>query len=259
VIPLFHDFTGATVLVVGGGSVGARKARRFAREARVVVVSPEFDARFDGRESWVGESGIGGSGDGSGGADALGDVGTDEGAAEPGVELVRAAPTPADAADWVARTAPALVVAATDDADLNAALERAAREAGVLVNRADESGGRDPGSVVVPATVRDDPVTVAISTGGASPALAKHLRERIEKEIRDAGAMATLTGELRADLEGRGIGPERRRDAVRAVVRNDSVWKALRAGDSKAGQEAPRVIRSELDEPERADGGGSSQ
>ncbi|MFC6768071.1 NAD(P)-dependent oxidoreductase, partial [Natrinema soli] len=38
-IPLLHDFTNATVLVFGGGHVGARKARRFAREARVLVVS----------------------------------------------------------------------------------------------------------------------------------------------------------------------------------------------------------------------------
>jgi hypothetical protein len=38
-IPLLHDFTGATVLVFGGGTVGARKARRFASEADVVVVS----------------------------------------------------------------------------------------------------------------------------------------------------------------------------------------------------------------------------
>ncbi|MFC6772099.1 NAD(P)-dependent oxidoreductase, partial [Halorubrum pallidum] len=36
-IPLYHDFTGETVLVIGGGGVGARKASRFADEARVVV------------------------------------------------------------------------------------------------------------------------------------------------------------------------------------------------------------------------------
>ncbi len=39
-IPLLHDFADATVLIFGGGPVGARKARRFAREATVVVVSP---------------------------------------------------------------------------------------------------------------------------------------------------------------------------------------------------------------------------
>jgi len=45
VIPLFHDFTDETVLVFGGGPVGARKARRFAAEADVVVVSPGVRGR----------------------------------------------------------------------------------------------------------------------------------------------------------------------------------------------------------------------
>ncbi|MFC4357311.1 bifunctional precorrin-2 dehydrogenase/sirohydrochlorin ferrochelatase [Halobium salinum] len=234
-IPLFHDFAGETVLVVGGGSVGARKARRFAREARVVVVSPAFDARFDDAESW-------------------GDDVEGEGA---GVDLVRAAPTPDSVGEWVRRAEPVLVVAATDDGELNAAVERAAREAGALVNRTDQSGGREAGSVVVPATVRDDPVTVAISTGGGSPALSKHLRERLEDELAGAGAMATLSAEVRADLKARGIAPERRRTAVRAVVRSDTVWKALRTGDSKAGQEAARVIRNELDELDAEDVGNS--
>ncbi len=44
-IPLYHDFSDETVLIFGGGPVGARKARRFAAEARVVVVSPEFGNR----------------------------------------------------------------------------------------------------------------------------------------------------------------------------------------------------------------------
>lgn len=41
-IPLVHDLSDETVVVFGGGPVGARKAHRFAREARTVVVSPEF-------------------------------------------------------------------------------------------------------------------------------------------------------------------------------------------------------------------------
>ncbi|WP_353634387.1 bifunctional precorrin-2 dehydrogenase/sirohydrochlorin ferrochelatase [Halobacterium sp. NMX12-1] len=206
-IPLFHDFEGETVLVVGGGPVGARKARKFAREADVVVLSPEF-------------------------ADA------DFGAAE----RVQAAPGPEDAADWVARADPALVVAATDDADVNDAFAGAAREAGALVNRADESGGRDADSVVVPATIRDDPVAVAVSTGGASPALSKYLREQLEDELAGAGGMADLTASLRAELKAADVPPETRRDAVRAVVRSGPVWKALRTGGTNARQTADDVV-----------------
>ncbi|WP_129113106.1 precorrin-2 dehydrogenase/sirohydrochlorin ferrochelatase family protein [Halegenticoccus tardaugens] len=207
-IPLFHDFDGETVLVFGGGPVGARKARRFAREARVVVVAPTFADREFGA-----------------------------------AELVRAAPAPDEVAAWVDRFDPALVVAATDDEAVNEAAEAAARERCALVNRADEAGGRDRGSVVVPATVRDGPVTVAVSTGGASPALSKLLRERLESELADAGAMATLTADLRAELKDEGAPADERRTAVRAVVRDPRVWKALRTGESKARREADRVIR----------------
>jgi precorrin-2 dehydrogenase/sirohydrochlorin ferrochelatase len=215
-IPLHHDFRGETVLVFGAGPVGARKARRFAREARVVVVSPAFvDRRF-----------------------------TPEGDATGHVERVRAAPTPEDVPAWFERTDPALVVAATDDADLNAAIAATADERGVLHNRADRSGtGRRPvGEVVVPATVREDPVVASLATGGASPALSKHLRQRLEEELAGAGAMAELTAEVRTDLRARDVGPDARREAVRRVVRSPSVWKGLGDGSTNARQEATAVI-----------------
>jgi precorrin-2 dehydrogenase/sirohydrochlorin ferrochelatase len=212
VIPLLHDFAGETVLVLGGGPVGARKARRFAREARVVVASPAFAAR------------------------EFGDA-----------ERVRAAPAPEEVGGWLDRTGAALVVAATDDAAVNAAAVSAARERGVLVNRADRAGDRSgPGSVVVPATVEDPPVTVAVATGGTAPALSRYLRERIEDEFEGAGAMARLVGDLRADLQSRGVEPGPRRDALRAVVRSSRVWKGLRRGESNGRAEAKRVIRESL-------------
>jgi precorrin-2 dehydrogenase/sirohydrochlorin ferrochelatase len=206
-IPLLHDFAGATVLVFGGGSVGARKARRFAREADVIVLSPTFaDVDFGG------------------------------------AERVRAAPDADGVTDWITDTDPALVVAATDDGELNAAIEQAARDAGALINRTDEHGERDPGSVVVPATVRDGPVTVAVSTGGTSPALSRYLRQEIEDDVDGAGEMARLTGELRAELQAAAVDPDERRDAIRAVVRSGRVWKHLDSGRTKPRQVAEDVI-----------------
>ena len=222
-IPLYHDFSDATVLVVGGGSVGARKAKRFASEAAVVVVSPEFDSRFADEEF-------------------------------PAVERIRAAPSVDDAAAWLDRTEPALVVAATNDGDLNAALADAAAERDILVNRTDRSGDRDIGSVVVPATVDDDPVSVAISTGGRSPALSRYLRQQIEGEIENAGAMAELTGQLRAELQATKP-PAERRAAIREVVRSPSVWKALHSGIAKGRDEATRVMRQD----DHGDDGGDAE
>jgi len=243
VIPLYHDFTGQRVLVFGGGPIGARKARRFAAEARTVVVSPAFEADDYG-----------------------------------GAALVRARPTPDGIAGWLDRAAPALVVTATDVDSVNDAVEAAASERGILVNRADRSAATDaddapaggagadgdgaaaddspsdaptsgrssgaPTDVVVPATVTDGDVRVAISTGGRSPALAKHLRERIEAELDGAEGMASLTADLRAELRASDLDPSARRDAIRAVVRDPEVWKALRTGTSNPRREATRVIRN---------------
>jgi precorrin-2 dehydrogenase/sirohydrochlorin ferrochelatase len=214
VIPLGHDFGGETVLVFGGGAVGARKARRFAREARVVVVSPTF---------------------------ADDDFGTSE--------FVRAAPTPADVPAWLDAADPALVVAATDDDALNAAIASVATERGVLVNRADRSGGRDRGSVVVPATVEDGPVTVAVTTSGTSPAVSRHLRRELAAVVDGAGVVATVVGELRDELKRRGVDPERRRAAIRAVAESEVVWTVAREdGDREATREAAeRVLADALE------------
>ena len=70
-------------------------------------------------------------------------------------------------------------------------------------------------------------MVVAVSTGGRSPALSRHLRERIENDISGSGELATLTSELRTDLKEEGVDPEDRRAAMRAVVRSSDVWKAL--------------------------------
>ena len=223
-IPLYHDFTNATVLVVGGGTVGARKAMRFCSEAHVVVLSPDFDERLLEAAKRSAEEALLGS-----------------------VELVRAAPSPSTVSGWIERLSPALVVAATDDEAVNEAAETAALETGALVNRTDVSGARDPGSVVVPATVDDDPVRVAISTGGQSPALAKALRQRIESAIDGAGEMALLSGELRTALVDAGVDPAERRTAIRRVVRSPAVWKGLQKGRSYARDEAYNVIEEVVD------------
>ncbi len=210
-IPLLHDFAGATVLVFGGGPVGARKARRFDREADVIVVSPEFGDR------------------------TFGDA-----------ELVRAAPAPEAIGDWLERTEPALVVAATDDEAVNDAAADAARERGRLCNRADRSGGREPGSVVVPATVREDPVVVSIATGGTAPALSKYLRQELEETLSGAGEMARVCDALRSELKSRDVAPTRRREIVTDVVNSPSVWTALRTGTSNTGQVIEDVLCDEL-------------
>jgi precorrin-2 dehydrogenase/sirohydrochlorin ferrochelatase len=58
--------------------------------------------------------------------------------------------------------------------------------------------------------------------------------------------MADLSGELREELKRREIPPEKRREAIRRVVRSEGVWKALQKGRSYGRQEADSVIEEVL-------------
>jgi precorrin-2 dehydrogenase/sirohydrochlorin ferrochelatase len=212
-LPLLHDLADERVLVVGGGSVAARKASYFATEATVVVLARSFDpdVSFGGVAS----------------------------------ARVRVALSPPDVRAWIDRIDPALVVAATDDAALNDALEAAAREAGALVNRADHRGGRAVGSVAVPATTRSGDVVVGVGTDGRSPALAASLRDRIETTVDDlahAEEMASLTDDLRAELTAAGVPAADRRRALRTIVGSREVWTAFHTPGSNPREIAADVI-----------------
>src|SRR5438067_13923192 len=69
-----------------------------------------------------------------------------------------------------------LALAATDAGDVNAALAREGRARGVWVNAADDPANC---TFILPALVRRGDLTVAVSTGGTSPALARAVREEL--------------------------------------------------------------------------------
>jgi len=101
-----------------------------------------------------------------------------------------------------------LVVTATGDPDVDGAVFRDAEAAGVWVNAADSPVSC---SFHLPAVARRGPVSVAVSTGGASPALASWLRDRIDAELgtgADIEVLAGLLSEARADLKAAGRSTE---------------------------------------------------
>ena len=91
-----------------------------------------------------------------------------------------------------------LAVAATDNSAVNQAICDEAQASGCLVNSVEQP---DRSDYIVPAVIRRGDISVAISTGGASPALARHLRRRLGEVIGTeyAGA-AALLAELRPIL-----------------------------------------------------------
>jgi siroheme synthase-like protein len=160
--PISLDVAGRPCLVVGGGRVAARKARGLAAcGALVTVVALELSPEMD--------------------------------ELAPQLHAVERRPyASGDAARF------RLVVTATGVADVDAHVYADADAAGVWVNSADD---RDHSSFILPAVHRDGAVTVAVSTGGLSPALASWLRDRLAAACGEGlGTLAHVLGAARARL-----------------------------------------------------------
>ena len=112
-----------------------------------------------------------------------------------------------------------LAFVATDAGEVNAAVAREARERGLWINAAD-----DPArcTFILPALVRRGDLTVAIATGGSSPALARAIREELEAYLTDDYAtLASIAAEARREVRaaGRQVTAEAWRRALGPEVR----------------------------------------
>lgn len=161
--PLFADLTGLPVLVVGGGSVAYRKAEALqAAGARVTVGAPQLDERL---ARHVDE----------------GDLAWRCGSFAP---------------DWL--DGMWLVIAATDDRSLNARVAVEAGERRIFANVVDDA---EQSRFHVPAVVDRSPLVVAVSTAGAAPALARRVRETLERALDNAlGTLVALAQRHRARI-----------------------------------------------------------
>lgn len=196
-IPLYHDLHDERVAVFGGGSVAARKASVFEREANVVVVSESFHDRFE-------------------------DLACDTIRATIDAELVELLVDDAF-----------LAIPATDDEALNQEIEEIAREGGCLVNRVDRAG-----DTITPSAITESNVSIAISTGGKSPATSKYLRQRLESEIERADSMIEIQSKLRTELAARDSSV--RREKLWAVLEDERVWEAIEAGNDERAETLAR-------------------
>jgi len=91
-----------------------------------------------------------------------------------------------------------IVIVATDTVDLHSAIYEESRGSRVLVNSVDNTDYCD---FIFPSYVKKDDLTVAFSTGGASPAFAKYIRKHFEKMIPDSvGAFLKQMKALRTTM-----------------------------------------------------------
>ncbi len=191
-LPALLHVEGRRAVVVGGGKTAARRAAALVEAgAEVVVIAPRLDPAFDTMAVTRHER-----------AYRAGDC---EGA-------------------W-------LVVVATDDAEVNAAVAAEAERARILTNRADD---QNAGDLAVPAHRRAGVVTVAVSTGGASGAAAAKLADACIEAIGPVwpGLLAAV-GPLRYESQRKIVDPVIRRRVIAQMV-DEKAIAAYRAGGEAA-------------------------
>jgi precorrin-2 dehydrogenase len=111
-----------------------------------------------------------------------------------------------------------LVIAATSNREVNERVFRDAELLGRLCNVADVP---ELCNFILPAVHREGPIAVAVSTGGASPALAKRLRSQIAELVRPEHAeLAEELRALRPEVKERFPTYEERRDYFEELVRS---------------------------------------
>jgi len=119
---------------------------------------------------------------------------------------------------------PDLVFCATDDESLNRRVGHLSRARGIWVNVADRPALC---SFILPSVFRRGRITAAFSTGGTSPALAKFLRERMEKYIGpEVDHLAQRLAKSRKQLLGMGL--DERRAHLKKLLNEKTLSKLKR-------------------------------
>src|ERR671925_653928 len=190
--------TGRRCVVVGGGDVGLEKVEGLlACDARVVLVAPSAVPALEGL------------------------------AAEGSIEWLRRDYRTGDLDGTF------VAIAATDDTDVNIRVYEDAERRAMLVNVVDVP---PLCNFILPAIVRTGPLAIAISTAGASPALAKRMKTEVSELFGEEYAtLAVMLNDVRGWAKGTLPTYQDRKDFFEGIVNGDPDPIALlRAGDSQA-------------------------
>ncbi|MET6756790.1 siroheme synthase CysG [Pseudoalteromonas sp. NCIMB_1079] len=211
-LPIFTKLDNKPVLVVGGGEVALRKCRAFLKaRASVTLVAPWF-------------------------CDEL-----KEHAHNNEVTLIDAY------FDESHLDGKMLVIAATDRDEVNNNVFEFANARNVFVNVVDD---QPKCTFIFPSIVDRDPITIAISSAGTAPVLARRLREKLETLIpHHIGPLATLVGGFRDKVKKRFKHFSDRRQFWEGVF-DSSVVSKVQTGDTQAAQQQLEQMLDAKAEPE---------
>jgi precorrin-2 dehydrogenase / sirohydrochlorin ferrochelatase len=190
---------GKTVLVVGGGSEGYRKTQSFVDSgAKIWVISKAFSSGIQKlREAKK-------------------------------VALLKTEIQDAKAFVDSLNPKPDVLLAVTNDPKLNLELVKAAKSAGCMVYSVDNPALSD---FILPAVARVGEVKIAVSTSGKSPAMARVLRQRIEKMIKPEDLLEIqLQSHVRSILKKQVSDPKVRTKMLYEILNNDNIKQVLREG-----------------------------
>jgi uroporphyrin-III C-methyltransferase/precorrin-2 dehydrogenase/sirohydrochlorin ferrochelatase len=208
-LPIFFKIKDRPAVVIGGGEVAARKLALLCDAgARALVVAPKLGRTL---AAWVD-------------SDKL--------------DYRQGEFTPADLDGRV------LAIAATDDREVNRAVAAAAMERNIPVNVVD-----DPGlcTFTVGSIIDRSPVLAAVSTGGASPVLARLLRARLESLIPATyGRLSLLAKEYRERVKQHFEQPLQRRQFWERVFQGPIAEMVFSGRDQAARDAVERALQAEV-------------
>lgn len=202
--PIFMNIGGKKCVVAGGGEVALRKVKTLLEHgASVKVISPDLCSEL-GRLAESGE-----------------------------ISVLQRSYRVGDLQDAV------IAIVATNDSNTNLEVVKEARRKAVLVNVVDDAESSD---FIVPSYMRRGDVTIAISTAGRSPALARKIRTRLEKDFgEEYASLALLIDEVRTEVKRQGIKVDG--NVWQEALDLDLLSDLLRRGDN---EKAKAILLSNL-------------
>jgi len=216
--PFFIELNKQSILLVGGGEVAERKLDLLLKaNAKVTIVSPEFTNYLEGFSK------------------------------DQNVIFIKESYH----SDLLAKDNYTFIIAATNDEAVNKKIANDANQHNILVNVVDKPEICD---FIFPSILERGPITVAVSTGGSSPVLARMLRTKLETMVPGGyGKLAKIISENRVSIRKRLKNSKSNRIFWEQIL-NSKFVELILSGQNKAAIEYLNLAIDEFDEQKKSEG-----